>query len=776
MGRLRRQAGAIAAGCIVGLKLCLVPVGAQVVTGTILFDIDAHAVPDLRICLLTAQGEVLDSSRTDADGQFGLQVAPSTPVNDGPASPTVPATALLPPFPNPFNPSVRLPWIMDRLESMELTVYNSLGQAVRHLLSGLQPAGPGHVIWNGRDDAGRGLAAGLYIVELRTERQRQSRSILLIDGATPTPAAPLEDPPSVALDLVLTVEGLAIDSAVWPVEAAGDQGRLLVRARRQQHPLPGVGEGYELAGVPAGSFLMGSDAYADEGPVHRVTLSAFLLGVQEVTVAAYARCVAAGVCEAPATGEGCNALSEMDRQQHPANCVSWYDANTFCGWGGMSLPTEAQWEKAARGTDRHRYPWGNAPPGGGGDCDRAVMMQAGLGLGCGHDGTAPVGERPAGRSVYGLDDLAGNVWEWTQDAYDPLAYQRSESLDPVVTGAPGDRRSVRGNSWYYVDPTPDLRAANRYAFPARRWLPFVGFRCALTEQADESGATTDHHTQQPELSTLTLEQGWQRRNQQVRALEGDQQPVRLPPGDTDVVKIPTGRLIMGSAHGDRDERPLRQVHVDAFELDRYEVTVGQYQRCVEAGDCRVPHHTDAAYRINFEVNYLNWGRAGRSAHPVNGVSWYDADTYCRWAGKRLPTEAEWERAARGDDGRLFPWGNEDATCDLAIIDDGGDGCGHEMAWPVGSRPAGVSPFGVHDLAGNLWEWTADWYARDFYGRGGEVNPFNDQEGEGLKVLRGGSMADQNSRIHRSTNRLGYPPEQRYDYTVGFRCAADEMTP
>jgi formylglycine-generating enzyme required for sulfatase activity len=200
--------------------------------------------------------------------------------------------------------------------------------------------------------------------------------------------------------------------------------------------------------------------------------------------------------------------------------------------------------------------------------------------------------------------------------------------------------------------------------------------------------------------------------------------------------------------------------------------VAHYRECVVEGACREPHSGSAAYRIEAEAYYLNWGQPGRDAHPVNGVSWYDANNFCLWASKRLPTEAEWEWSARGDDGRRYPWGNEEATCKRAIIDDGGDGCGHEMAWPVGSRVSGASPFGVLDQAGNLWEWMADWYDRQYYHRSAVHNPHNEEEGEGLKVLRGGSMADQNPHVHRLTNRLGYDPRQRFDYTVGFRCARD----
>ena len=751
------------------LMLLVAPVCASTVAGTIRLDLDDIPAADLEVRLLDRRGTLLDSTRTDDEGRFGLRTTPMILPEGGQTQISADVSRLLLPYPNPFNPTIHLPWSLSRLEPMQLVIYNALGQPIRHLLDGLQSTGDGQTTWDGRDDAGRAMASGLYLAQLRTPRVTHTRSILLIDGAVPTASSVTIQEP---LDLVLQVDGLAITPTQWQVDTPGDQGTLQVGLRRHQQRLPQDHGAYDMVGVPAGSFSMGSDEYDDEQPVHAVRLSAFLLGITEVTVAAYARCVAMGVCDTPAGGEGCNDdLSAVDRQQHPANCVTWYDAATYCAWAGMRLPTEAQWEKAARGPSGSTYPWGNDLPGGAGNCDRAVMMRAGLGLGCGHDGTGPVGERPGGRNVYGIDDLAGNVWEWTADAYDAEAYDREAATDPHVVGAPTDRRSVRGNSWYYVDPNPDLRAANRYAFPAMRWLPFVGFRCAVSDQVLDLPAAPPGP-----LAVAHAVDEWLPRNQVIMELEADRQPAGDVPGEQDVVRIPTGSLIMGSADGDSDERPLRRVWIDAFVMDRYEVTVAQYGRCVAAGVCREPHHTADAYRLAFEVHYLNWGKEGRSAHPINGVSWYDAETYCRWAEKRLPTEAEWEWAARGSDGRLYPWGNDQVTCQKAIMDDGGDGCGHEMAWPVGSRSAGGSPFGVQDMAGNLWEWTADYYARDFYSRGGQSNPYNDEVGEDLRVLRGGSMADQNARILRSTNRLGYLPDQRYDYTVGFRCAADDVAP
>jgi formylglycine-generating enzyme required for sulfatase activity len=751
---------------LLGLLSLVAPAWSAVITGTLILDVDSRPAIHVQVQLIDAARVVVDSTRTDNFGRFGLQSRSVEGESDLPQT-----THLMRPYPNPFHPSVRLPYVLAALEPVSLTVFNMSGQPVRHLLTGLQLAGAGETTWDGLTDGGRRVAAGVYLVRLQTAHGSESRKVTLIDGGSAAPVAIKTDEP---LDLRLRFSGHAIETSEQIISAAGDQGTYTISSRRLMYPMPAALPDYELVGVPAGPFPMGSNDYADEQPPRSVMLSSFLLGIREVTVSAYAGCVETGACAAPATGSPCNDLAAADRQDHPVNCISWYDAQAFCSWAGLSLPTEAQWEKAARGAEGHEYPWGSRRPGGAGDCDRAVMMRAGLGLGCGHDGTAPVGERPAGRSTYGIDDLAGNVWEWTADTYVPTAYESAPLTDPLVdeSNQGSTRRSVRGNSWYYSDPNPDLRAANRFAFSALRWWPYVGVRCALAVTGHrESASPMGLEVIQQQTAAAEATTFWLDRNQIVANLEGDTQPVRPVPQDDDMALIPMGRFLMGSADGDQDERPLRTVYVDSFRLDRFEVTVDQFRQCVEMGKCRTPHYGGAAYRLAHEANYLNWEQPGRDAHPINGVSWYDAQDYCHWASKRLPTEAEWEWAARSADGRLYPWGDEQATCERAIIDEGGDGCGHEMAWPVGSRAAGVSPFGVYDLAGNLWEWTADWYSRDFYGRGEDVNPFNDTQTDGLKVLRGGSMADQNPRIHRSTNRLGYPPEQRYDYTVGFRCAA-----
>jgi formylglycine-generating enzyme required for sulfatase activity len=220
----------------------------------------------------------------------------------------------------------------------------------------------------------------------------------------------------------------------------------------------------------------------------------------------------------------------------------------------------------------------------------------------------------------------------------------------------------------------------------------------------------------------------------------------------------SARLIETCRRAGRDERecrdryaaesPRHRVHLDAFYIDRYEITNAQYQRFVDATTRRKPVVPDPAF-------------AGPT-QPVGGVTWNDADAYCKWAGKRLPTEAEWEKAARGPEGRRYPWGDEwderRANGNRRLT----------RTAPVGSYPDGASPYGIHDMAGNVWEWVADWYGSDAYGRFGRTqNPTGPRTGD-RKVLRGGSAFDGPDAL-RSASRLAYLPTDQ-DGNVGFRCA------
>ena len=222
------------------------------------------------------------------------------------------------------------------------------------------------------------------------------------------------------------------------------------------------------------------------------------------------------------------------------------------------------------------------------------------------------------------------------------------------------------------------------------------------------------------------------------------------------VTIDGGHFMMGSDKGDSDERPVRRVRVPTFQMARTEVTVAQYGACVKAGKCTEPD----------TGRYCNWGKPGRGEHPVNCVDWDQARAYAAWIGGRLPTEAEWEYAARsGGQAIAYPWGNEDATCERAIMDDGGDGCGKDRTWPVCSKSAGNTKQGLCDMAGNVWEWVEDW-------KGGyDEAPIDGSartNGGGGRVIRGGGWSGTASGL-RAAGRDSDDPAYRYG-SVGFRPA------
>jgi len=234
-----------------------------------------------------------------------------------------------------------------------------------------------------------------------------------------------------------------------------------------------------------------------------------------------------------------------------------------------------------------------------------------------------------------------------------------------------------------------------------------------------------------------------------------------------MVYVPAGEFEMGGDCGwfgdsPSDECPEHTVYLDAFWIDRTEVTVEAFERCVDAGKCSRP----------WRGHKCNWSVTGREKHPINGVNWNDAKAFCEWEGKRLPTEAEWEKAARGTDGRMYPWGDESASCERAVMTgEGGEGCGKNSTWAVGSRPYGASPHGLLDMAGNVWEWVADWYGP--YPSDRVSNPRGPSDGE-HRVLRGGSWVNGPERL-RDTARHKEDPATSSN-SVGFRCARSADRP
>jgi formylglycine-generating enzyme required for sulfatase activity len=227
--------------------------------------------------------------------------------------------------------------------------------------------------------------------------------------------------------------------------------------------------------------------------------------------------------------------------------------------------------------------------------------------------------------------------------------------------------------------------------------------------------------------------------------------------ETPMVEIPEGLFTMGldGIQALEDERPKHQVWLPAFLLDLYEVTTAQYAAFLAATNRAAP---------------WQWNIVDLTLHrdrPVIGVDWSDADAYCRWKAKRLPTEAEWEKSARGTDERLYPWGNRVPHKDLANFALGARFSYSQALMPVQSYEQGKSPYGPYQMAGNVWEWVQDWYNTNYYEVSPGHNPQGPEQGQ-FKVLRGGSWSDLPKYLL-TYGRFKLPPDTRNSY-VGFRCA------
>jgi iron(II)-dependent oxidoreductase len=235
-----------------------------------------------------------------------------------------------------------------------------------------------------------------------------------------------------------------------------------------------------------------------------------------------------------------------------------------------------------------------------------------------------------------------------------------------------------------------------------------------------------------------------------------------------MVSVPVGWFLMGSdAKLDRaagpQEQPQRHVFVDAFRIDRFETSNVAYLRYVLATGAEWPRY----WREQPFPEKI-------AKHPVIGVSWREADSYCRWAGKRLPTEAEWEKAARGEDGRIFPWGNEPAGWLKSNIAHPGSkrGVKYPPLANVDRYDNGMSPYGVQQMAGNVSEWVSDWFDPEYYRRGNNRNPLGPVKGQD-KVFRGGSW-NEDPEVARSAGRNAGAPNH-WSYLIGFRCAASHAS-
>jgi len=255
------------------------------------------------------------------------------------------------------------------------------------------------------------------------------------------------------------------------------------------------------------------------------------------------------------------------------------------------------------------------------------------------------------------------------------------------------------------------------------------------------------------------------RKKSAKSIEGMTLPqyydkTRIGKEPNPMVRIPAGKFTMGSNSRLPDEGPQHKVKLKSFLIDKYEVTNLQYLQFIEATNRHSPQH--------FKNRTYPDGKAD---HPVTFVSWYDAHDYCQWAGKRLPSDAEWEKAARGTDGRTFPWGDQfdmkraNTPVRWKSLHMEGD------TSPVGSFPKGISPYGIHDMSGNVWEWTDSWYQP----YPGNTHP-SENYGEHYKTLKGGSWWDcsfYQCGLSAPVYNRSFFDRQTKNATFGFRCAKDD---
>lgn len=525
---------------------------------------------------------------------------------------------------------------------------------------------------------------------------------------------------------------------------------------------------HSMVTIPAGEFQMGCDpdhnngydCNADQVPLHTVDLDTYSIDKYEVANFQYAAFLnerGSNACN----GAECVQLNYpghiyldndeyavyVDYEDHPVIHVNWEGAAAYCAENGKRLPTEAEWEKAARGTTVQAYPWGD--PTSGLYCSQANHYLLYSPYGCVGD-TKAVGQLLDGASPYGVQDMAGNAREWVSDWYGYDYYSSSPSSNPTGPDS-GTDKVLRGGSWATGEQY--LLTATRGASSPHVNYNDTGFRCAV----DGSVPAPANHVFLPDM---------------VKNIH------RIEPGK--MIAIPAGEFQMG-CHPDHtsgfdcsSQLLLHAVNLDAYLMDQYEVTNAQYAAFLNQRGSNVCNGVECldlgSYNL-YEHIYLDGSEyvveSGYENNAVIEVTWYGANAYCAENGKRLPTEAEWEKAARGTTPRAYPWGDTLPTSDaLANFS--------HFVFDVGRYPRGASPYGLMDMAGNALEWVSDWYALDYYSSSPYNNPTGPDSGTD-KVLRGGSAYIdywENPFFKFLTSSRYHSLPSTYIPFSGFRCAAD----
>jgi gamma-glutamyl hercynylcysteine S-oxide synthase len=518
-------------------------------------------------------------------------------------------------------------------------------------------------------------------------------------------------------------------------------------------------KGIEMVYVPPGKFLMGSDnstigsddSREHERPIHPQTISAgFWLDLTPLTNAQYAVFIAAGGYKKQEywTPEGWawlqaeNITGPKDRinetnPDQPRVGISWYEAYAYGQWRGVRLPTEVEWEWAARGPENRIYPWGD-------EFINNVAVVISIENFMGTDTEIGADIRVRGASWVDALDMVGIVEQWTSSLYQPYPYQAGDKRENLAASG---HRVVRGCG--YACSNNNLRGAFRSYFPSDSRYT-IGVRYVRPLVATSSPAITPT----PQLgSRFTDAKG-------------------VP-----MVYVPAGQFVMGSDNSERsDEKPAHlQIIGEGFWLDLTEVTNAQYEAFIKDGG-----YQQQAY---WTAEGWLWLQAQKIAGPENmsgftepnqprvGVSWYEAYAYAKWRGCRLPTEAEWEYAARGPENRIYPWGNTFIDDVRIVIYDGNDE-GNPAKVGAGIREGGASWVGALDMVGNVWEWTNSIHDQEKFPYPYQTHDGReDVSGANARAVRGASWDNQAVNIW-AAFRARSLPHRRY-WSFGLRVACSE---
>ena len=519
----------------------------------------------------------------------------------------------------------------------------------------------------------------------------------------------------------------------------------------------------EMVVIPAGAFTMGGPA-ADskssqvERPLHRVTFARpFAIGKHTVTFAEYDACVAADGCERRPQDE------RWGRGRQPVVDISWNEAVGYVAWlarkTGKSyrLPSEAEWEYAARAGTTTRYPWGDAVGRNRANCD-----------GCGSrwddDRPAPVGSFAP--NSFGLYDMHGNVRQWLADCWHDDYKGAPADGAPWLIGGDCSYRVIRGGS--FEDDADFIRSSWRTGSRPGSAHRSHGFR--LVRTFDEVGQRTEEDAAKrraSEEAVMKVEEDLKRRAEEAaRKRAAPVAPGRVfrdCPDCPEMAEIPAGSFLMGVVPRDRPSYETVHLHhpvtiATPFALGKYTVTFAEYDACVDAGGC------------SHRPSDIGWGR-GRQ--PVIRVSWKDAKAYAAWLSKktgksyRLPSETEWEYAARAGTTTRYPWGDQ-------IGKGNANGGGFDSSAPWGGRPAPVGSFppnalGLHDMHGNVDQWLEDCFHGNYQGAPTDGAAWLTGSDCGHRVIRGGNW-NSNFTALSSAARSQHVVEFRNADTIGFRVA------